>query len=260
MKVRKRGDTPIIDYAEKLTISYFETSDSSIRKPKGQFFTPKQVALFMSDLFNIKKKKIRLLDPGAGTGILSCAFCERLSKFKNSRMLEIDAYESDTKLVNLLEETLAFCKKEVEKRGHKLEYEIHKEDFILHNARYFNQNLLFDRDLKFYDFVISNPPYFKLSKDSKQSGIMEDLVSGQPNIYTFFMALSIAMLNDNGELVFITPRSFCSGLYYKRFREWFFDKSQISNIHIFESRKDVFDKDKVLQENIILKWNSQKKK
>ena len=253
MKAKKNNETPLINFAEKLTDSYLNTSDFSIRKLKGQFFTPKQVALFMSGLFNIKKKKIRLLDPGAGTGILCCAFCERLIKFKSSRTLEIDAYESDTNLVNLLEETLAFCKNEVEKRGHKFEYKIHKEDFVLHNARYFNQNLLFDRDLKFYDFVISNPPYFKLSKDSKQSRIMEDMVSGQPNIYTFFMALSLAMLKDNGELVFITPRSFCSGLYYKRFREWFFDKSQISNIHIFESRKDVFDKDNVLQENIILK-------
>ncbi|GAH41649.1 unnamed protein product [marine sediment metagenome] len=54
-------------------------------------------------------------------------------------------------------------------------------------------------------------------------------------------------------MVFITPRSFCSGLYYKKFREWFLSNVQISNIHIFESRKEIFDKDEVLQENIIIK-------
>ncbi len=253
MKVRKRDETPIVDYAIKITDFFKNTADYSERKLKGQFFTPKQIALFMTNLFSIRKKKIRLLDPGAGTGILSCAFCERLLKSSSGISLEIDAFESDVNLVHVLEDILAFCKKEVEKRGHELDYNIHREDFILHGAKYFNQNLLFDRNLPLYDFVISNPPYFKLSKDSKQSRVMIDLVSGQPNIYALFMALSVAMLKDNGELVFITPRSFCSGLYYKRFREWFFERSKITNIHIFESRKDIFNKDNVLQENIIMK-------
>jgi adenine-specific DNA-methyltransferase len=61
------------------------------------------------------------------------------------------------------------------------------------------------------------------------------------------------MLNAEGEMVFITPRSFCSGLYYKKFRQWFLRNAQITNIHIFESRKEIFDHDEVLQENIIIK-------
>ena len=72
------------------------------------------------------------------------------------------------------------------------------------------------------------------------------------------MAVAANMLKPKGEMVFITPRSFCSGLYYKKFREWLLNNVQITNIHIFESRKDVFDKDKVLQENIIIKAHLQK--
>jgi adenine-specific DNA-methyltransferase len=72
------------------------------------------------------------------------------------------------------------------------------------------------------------------------------------------MALSASMVKPEGEMVFITPRSFCSGLYYKRFREWFLNNVQITNIHIFESRKEVFDKDEVLQENVILKAKRRK--
>jgi adenine-specific DNA-methyltransferase len=82
---------------------------------------------------------------------------------------------------------------------------------------------------------------------------MIELVSGQPNIYALFMALSASMVKSEGEMVFITPRSFCSGLYYKKFREWFLQNVQIANIHVFESRKEVFGKDGVLQENIIIK-------
>jgi adenine-specific DNA-methyltransferase len=88
---------------------------------------------------------------------------------------------------------------------------------------------------------------------------MTELISGQPNIYTLFMALSASMVKPEGEMVFITPRSFCSGLYYKKFREWFLSNFQIANIHIFESRKEIFDKDEVLQENIIIKAKKPKK-
>jgi adenine-specific DNA-methyltransferase len=67
------------------------------------------------------------------------------------------------------------------------------------------------------------------------------------------MALAVSMLKQNGQMVFITPRSFCSGLYYKKFRDWFISNAQITNIHIFESRKEIFDHDDVLQETIIVK-------
>jgi adenine-specific DNA-methyltransferase len=42
-------------------------------------------------------------------------------------------------------------------------------------------------------------------------------------------------------------------LYYKKFRDWFISHAQITNMHIFESRKEVFDRDDVLQETIIVK-------
>jgi adenine-specific DNA-methyltransferase len=110
-----------------------------------------------------------------------------------------------------------------------------------------------DRKPILYDFIISNPPYYKLNADSLQSTVMPGLISGQPNIYSIFMALSASMMKNTGEMVFITPRSFCSGLYYTNFRKWFLSNIQITNIHIFESRKEIFELDEILQENIILK-------
>lgn len=261
MKPENRVERNLLDYAEELSDYYSESIDTNIRKFKGQFFTPKQVGRFMANLFKISKNKIELLDPGAGTGMLICAFCERFLNIKENISITIDTYENDPELIPLLEKVLEACREELKKRGHKLEYNIYEQDFILHNSGYFNQKNLFgENNFKLYDFVISNPPYYKLNKNSPQSTAMMDLIPWQPNIYALFMALSASMLRDGGELVFITPRSFCSGLYYKRFREWFLDNVQITNIHIFESRKDIFDKDKVLQENIILKVEKEKDK
>jgi len=251
----------LVGYAERLSESYARSYDAKIRKQKGQIFTPKQVSTFMANLFEIRHDTIRLLDPGAGTGILTATFCERILKTDKAVNLTVDAYENNPNVVSLLKTILESCKIELEERGHTVEYNIYNQDFILHNVGYFKKSdLLWNGEKRIlYDFIISNPPYYKLNKDSPQSTIMMELISGQPNIYALFMALSASMVKPEGEMVFITPRSFCSGLYYKKFREWFLNNVQITNIHIFESRNEIFDKEGVLQENIIIKTKKLKK-
>ena len=261
MKVPKiTSGQGLSEYAEMLSETYCREVEESIRKTAGQFFTPLKVGSFMADMFKVDKDQIRLLDPGAGTGILLAAFCERIRAARQNVELTIDAYENDKKLIPYLRALLNASKKILEGEGSILSYKIHEIDFILKNASCFGEegNLWSDASLEAYDFVISNPPYYKLNKSSPQAVAMEECVWGQPNIYTLFMALSASLLKHRGQLVFITPRSFCSGLYYKKFRKWFLKNMDIRQIHIFESRKQIFDKHDVLQENIILKASKQK--
>lgn len=262
MKIPQRSEQEgLVDYAHRLSELYSRAYSPEIRKHRGQFFTPNQVSTFMASLFENHKDTIRLLDPGAGTGILSAAFCERLLSNNKIVNLTIDAYENDSNLLPFLKMTLESCKTELVKRGYNVDYNIFEHDYILRNKSYFTKSDLIwaNENYVLYDFIISNPPYYKLNADSPQSTVMIGLISGQPNIYALFMALSASMLKPDGEMVFITPRSFCSGLYYKKFREWFLKNIQITNIHIFESRKEIFDHDEVLQENIIIKAKKLKK-
>jgi adenine-specific DNA-methyltransferase len=244
----------LVEYAERLSILYSDVIRSKDKKPEGQFFTPKQVSIFMAELFDINRDEIALLDPGAGTGILSAAFCEKLLTRGKPVFLVIDAFENDTEIIPLLKRVLEECKKYLEQRGSKVEFNVLAKDLVLTNKPYLSGPGLFEKGgEKFYDFVISNPPYYKVGTESPYSQMMANLICGQPNIYAFFMTLAASMLADKGEMVFITPRSFCSGLYYKNFRRWFLRKVRITRIHIFESRKDIFAKDGVLQENVIIK-------
>jgi adenine-specific DNA-methyltransferase len=71
------------------------------------------------------------------------------------------------------------------------------------------------------------------------------------------MGIAAKLLKENGELIFITPRSFAAGNYFKAFRQSFFNDVSVSNIHIFESRNKMFKNDNVLQENIILRATKQ---
>ena len=151
----------------------------------------------------------------------------------------------------LLDET----KKEL-KAKMELTYEIIEDDFVKSNANRltFNLDNFSKSEQKLYDVVISNPPYFKINKTDLQLSKFKDIISGQPNIYFLFMAISAKLLNENGEMIFITPRSFCSGLYYSKFRKWLIDKVNFQNIHLFDSRKELFSTENVLQENIITKF------
>lgn len=245
----------LTDYALEVAEAYRTTiiSPRIEKKELGQFFTPKSVSQFMTSLFDIEDgSEIRLLDPGAGSGILSAAFCEQILNFHKNIKLTVDLYETDSRLYPYLEKTLRFCKHELEKNGHSLEFNILKKDFVLSCYSQSNNFVLLEESSSpvRYDYVISNPPYYKLNKISPEAKLTK---SNNPNIYSLFMEISAGLLKNGGELVFITPRSFCSGTYYQKFRADFLEKVSITRLHVFESRKDLFDKDNVLQENIILK-------
>jgi adenine-specific DNA-methyltransferase len=244
-------------YADRMGVWHSSFATSIHKKQFGQYLTPVEVADFMASLVTVQGKAIRILDPGSGTGILTCAVCEYLAsqKEKPSQLL-LDVYEIDHNLVQILQKTLCCLATYLEKKKIAFAFTIHAEDFILKHAHALKQTPTFfdspDKEPKF-DICISNPPYFKLPKSDKRAQVAASVVHGQPNIYALFMAVSAAMLSENGELVFITPRSFASGSYFRLFRQQFFAMVRPERIHIFDSRRDAFKHEGILQENIILK-------
>lgn len=220
------------------------------RRELGQFFTPPAVASFMAGLVTLPSQSaLRILEPGAGTAILAAALCERLPGRVDS--VHVDAYEVHPVLAELCEETLRFTADWLNDRGVCCTFEVHRCDFVIDNASYLTPSL-FDSVLERYDVAIANPPYFKLLKDDPRSLAAAHIVHGQPNIYSIFMAIMAAFLKEEGTMVTITPRSFTSGDYFRRFREFLFSNVIPEAVHLFGSRKDAFNKDEVLQENVIL--------
>jgi adenine-specific DNA-methyltransferase len=122
--------------------------------------------------------------------------------------LVIDAFENDPEIIQLLKKVLQACKRDLEGEGSKVEFNVLAKDFILTNETYLSGPGLFKRSEKSFDFVISNPPYYKVRTGSPYSRMMAELIRGQPNIYAFFMTMAASTLADKGEMVFITPRSF----------------------------------------------------
>jgi len=71
------------------------------------------------------------------------------------------------------------------------------------------------------------------------------------NLYSGFVAMALALLKPGGQLVAITPRSFCNGPYFRPFREFVLQRAALTRLHLFDSRRSAFRDDSVLQENII---------
>ena len=74
------------------------------RKKYGQFFTNVAVAKFMASLFDfdLSKTELRLLDAGAGTGILSTAVIDRLMQDGYKGKIYLTSYETDEQVLPLL--------------------------------------------------------------------------------------------------------------------------------------------------------------
>lgn len=249
------------DFADRLGLRYASSVSQQHKKENGQFFTPVEIAGLMASYCEFKGDYVRILDPGCGSAILSCCLVEHLVKSnKNLKSVELTAYETDSELAPISEQSLRYLEKWGETQGIKIKTILLTMDFIIHNSDCFADSCdLFYSSYKKYDVVISNPPYFKLSIDDKRVKIAKVVVNGHPNIYAIFMALSAKLLKENGELIFITPRSYAAGGYFKIFREYFFKLIDLEKAHLFISRKDTFSRDKVLQETVIIKGTKRTK-
>ena len=85
----------------ELTNKYIYSMPKKERKTYGQFFTSKETARFMSGLYNVPENlsKVRILDAGAGSGILSCALLERLEQIDSVQKVELTCYENDNNIL-----------------------------------------------------------------------------------------------------------------------------------------------------------------
>lgn len=248
----------ILDYAVQATNEYIEQMPKALRKKYGQFFTSKETAVFMAGLFTIPDtSEISVLDPGAGTGILSLALLERLQPIESLQKIELVCYENDTNVLELLKNNLTWACQHSSKEIH---YRIISENYILSQVLDYNFKLEENQSLFKFDLVIGNPPYKKIAKDAREAMAMPDVCYGAPNLYFLFASMSLFNLKKNGEMVYIIPRSWTSGAYFKRFRKHFLNEGILEHIHLFASRDKVFEKENVLQETIIIKVAKTKRK
>lgn len=242
----------LVERADFFRVDATRKLDPSRRTTLGQFLTPPPVARLMASMFKKQREHVNLLDAGAGVGVLTAAFIEEITRWKNKpTSIFVTAYEIDPLLTQYLTETLALCHLECEKAGIKFHADIVCENFIESAVNQLNTTL-FSPEANKFNCTILNPPYRKINNDTRTRRLLRTVDIETSNLYTAFVALASRLLDSDSELVAITPRSFCNGPYFKPFRKTFTEMMGITRIHLFESRQTAFQDDDVLQENIIV--------
>lgn len=225
--------------------------NKNIKKKLGQFYTPINIVQRMvceiKDSLKTLTDMDLLIDPACGTGVFLIEIIKELKKiFSTSTVIEyvkknIYAYDVNPFAIVATKINIA----------HILLSEFPESrteiwDFIAKDVNIFNniqwKNTVVESDNNAYKIIVGNPPYFKLnSKLIEDIKGYDEILYGQPNIYSFFMYWGMRHLKKDGAMSFIVPQSIRSGLYFKNLRLKMKDLRIRALINI-DSRQNVFDR------------------
>ena len=181
------------------------------KKDNGIYFTPPNTVIESLDIIlHILKCEIfnNILEPSCG----SCEFIDKLTTYYPNASITGVEYN-------------------------KIIYDNIKNNYEnVNNVNIFNDNFLKTQFNEKFDLVIGNPPYYVLKK-SEVDQYYYNYFDGRPNIFLLFIIKSLSLLNDNGVLCFILPKSFLNCLYYNKTREYIYNNFQILSI---EECNDVY--------------------
>jgi len=198
---------------------YMQTVPMGHRKEFAQFFTPVEIAQFMSRWILQNEKAQSILEPAFGLGIFSRALLEEKTD------LHITGYDIDPTIF-LSAQSLFDSSQNV--------------SLILQDY------LQSDWENK-YDGIICNPPYLKFhdyDNTFATSIIKEKLgyaLSGFTNLYTIFLLKSINQLNKNGRCAYIVPSEFMNSDYGVAVKKYLIESKKLRHVIVFDFEKDVFE-------------------
>ncbi|MDP2268736.1 MAG: N-6 DNA methylase, partial [Deltaproteobacteria bacterium] len=179
------------------------------RSDIGQFLTPGAIARFMASLFAPNRlDQVKILDAGAGAGVLFSAYVEALiSEGRRPLSIAVVAYENDSGILPELAQTMARCEAACGQAGIAFHGEVRGEDFVTAAIAQTEEGLFTGGPGERFTHAILNPPYKKINGQSATRKRLDAAGMEASNLYTAFVWLAARMLAPGGELAAITPRS-----------------------------------------------------
>ena len=198
---------------------YMQTVPIGHRKEFAQFFTPVEIAQFMSRWILQNGSAQSILEPAFGLGIFSRALLEEKTD------LHITGYDIDPTIFKSAQSLFT----------------------AQQNVSLVLQDYLQSDWNKKYDGIICNPPYLKFHDydNATATTLIKDKLgyslSGFTNLYAIFLLKSINQLKEIGRCAYIVPSEFMNSDYGVAVKKYLIESKKLRHIIVFDFEKDVFE-------------------
>ncbi|MBO7761452.1 MAG: class I SAM-dependent methyltransferase [Clostridia bacterium] len=201
-------------------------AESGIRL--GRYFTPRAAAEEVAAILPVPcHEEVRILDAGAGTGILSAAAIETLCKAGGVRRILLDAYENDPRMIPTLADILERIRKRARHDyGVKLSVCIHEEDFLADAVGLAAPRGTGAR----YDLVLLSPPVGVPAEGSPAEAFCSRILPRGTDLAFLFAEAAAARLSEDGHMVAILPLSFADSVNAAPLRSRLFARAPLVSL------------------------------
>jgi len=182
------------------------------KKDLGAFYTPKHVVNYMLDLMSDFNERSKLLEPCGGDGIFVSTVLEK----KLLKPNQITVWDVNPEVKNYIK---------------KFNVMFRLKDSLLETT--FKQEDLFNK-IKKFTHIVGNPPY--LNKQSnyikKNKNRLKKIYNeiGANDTYALFIYLSCHLLENNGQLCFITSDTYLTLGIHKKLRKYLLENFVIKSV------------------------------
>jgi adenine-specific DNA-methyltransferase len=206
----------------------------------GRLFTKKDTARLMAGMLNIDggKTAFTVLDPGAGTGILSAAVIEEICKRAPScKQIFLTCYETCGDFLPMLEDNLERIRKKCRHDyGVKLYSTVYDENYIVDSKKHYTVTF-FDTVEDKYDIIISNPPKELVEKGSLEADSAGGVTQLKIGAEMLFLQTSARHLEDDGQLVTMLPTTYATASQIGALRKSINESLTVNKIHLFVGKQ-----------------------
>ena len=221
----------------------------------GRLFTKKDTARLMAGMLRLNPKKTvyTVLDPGAGTGILSAAVVEEIcKKCEACKQIFLTCYEVCEDFIPMLEDNLERIRKKCRHDyGVKLYVTVYNENYVTESKNHYTVTF-FDSIEDKYDLVICNPPTELCEKNSSEAKEAGGVTQVKISEAFLFAKTAGRHLEDDGQLVIVLPTLVASASQLTAFRREMAEKLALTSIHLFIGKQKNEKRAIPLKKNVIL--------
>lgn len=200
---------------------YSKIVDLAHRKKFAQFFTPEQIAFFMSNwVLEGLSSDADVLEPAIGLGVFSRTMC------RMNPNLNIVGYDIDKTIFSYALSNF---------RATHYKISLNNEDYLM--APWTQK----------YDAIICNPPYLKFHDYDNATLIplvnqkLQIHLNGFTNIYTLFLLKSVFQLKEHGKLAYIIPSEFLNSDYGVEVKRELLKSGTLRHVIIVDFNQCAFD-------------------